>query len=654
MFQTRASQLLTATELAAIRNHLPLNITTNDSLLPSDLASFLGMTALPDMDRSSHLFEAMYRLFAKLGTLPFIGHTIPSHPQGEITEKEALAAASLGPKAENKPSNQENSGANVLASTSPHAESHVDLCLPPAQRAGYSLTIKSLLVAICVHMHRLPEIWTGFDYVGLLFWALAEEQGETERTVDIPNSSSEKAEQERDPDHFIVKVLQSKETHDQGLAIAARQIDWNTLETLPDLTAENPAVFRNMFVHAQDLSSVFALMLFMKSLATSLKSTLLAELTSTKWGAYETAANALVKHYSASDRISYPQFRSGMRLTLYFQNALRECLQKEVLCKAGEKQPAFEFTSSRLVTEAMVAQVAVMLGSDNVKLAANRDPAEDVAQGVAANVSSVAMSTQNLVELYNGSKSGFSIRSLEQKILNWHAPTILFVAGKRVKTLNKRYQSFDAEFPRYFRSDELSLQPGQSPNDRLMYAVYMSEPWRVSNKANFGNAETVLLALQPRSAAFPSTGTSVHLGRLVYFNTQGMGIGFGNDQPINKNHVRRYNPGSVSLTIEANLEFAVFRHTPSAANSPSFFRHEPPPPDSPLSSADYEDRFVITGLEVWGIGSTKELQVQKRQWEWEEQQAQARQSINLRNMGEDRAFMEMAGLVGNHGSGGSV
>ena len=72
------------------------------------------------------------------------------------------------------------------------------------------------------------------------------------------------------------------------------------------------------------------------------------------------------------------------------------------------------------------------------------------------------------------------------------------------------------------------------------------------------------------------------------------------------------------------------------------------------SSQDYEDRFLITDLEVWGVGSSKELEEQKKQWDWEKKQAEARQSVNLRSMGEDRALLEMVGLVGNHGSGGSV
>ncbi|KAM9923335.1 hypothetical protein OXX80_011582 [Metschnikowia pulcherrima] len=131
-----------------------------------------------------------------------------------------------------------------------------------------------------------------------------------------------------------------------------------------------------------------------------------------------------------------------------------------------------------------------------------------------------------------------------------------------------------------------------------------------------------------------------------------MGIGFGNEQPVNKNNTRRHLPGSVSLTIEANLEFGIFRHIVNAgANTPRFFETSS---QDTVRDQDYEDRFMITDLEVWGVGSTKELDEQRKQWEWEEKQAQARQGVNLRNLGEERAFLEMAGLVGNQGSGGSV
>jgi hypothetical protein len=100
------------------------------------------------------------------------------------------------------------------------------------------------------------------------------------------------------------------------------------------------------------------------------------------------------------------------------------------------------------------------------------------------------------------------------------------------------------------------------------------------------------------------------------------------------------------------LEYAVFRHISSQAGSGTTSFSTGVQPE--ISGHDYEDRFLITDLEVWGVGSSKELEEQKKQWDWEKKQAEARQSVNLRSMGEDKALLEMVGLVGNHGSGGSV
>ena len=55
-----------------------------------------------------------------------------------------------------------------------------------------------------------------------------------------------------------------------------------------------------------------------------------------------------------------------------------------------------------------------------------------------------------------------------------------------------------------------------------------------------------------------------------------------------------------------------------------------------------------------GCGGEKELEEQVKLWQWEEMEAKRRQHINLQSMGEDRALLEMAGLVGQHQSGGSV
>lgn len=245
----------------------------------------------------------------------------------------------------------------------------------------------------------------------------------------------------------------------------------------------------------------------------------------------------------------------------------------------------------------------------------------------------VTVSPFNVIPLYNGSQSGFSVRSLETKIFKWQAPTILLVSGRRVRRTNKRYDEFDEEFPRYFRGSE-----SEKPDETITYAVFVNSPWQHSNKKNFGDAYTAIACLSPFFETFKAKAPES-----VYFNNVGMGLGFGNDQPINKSAFRRYQPGSVSLTIEQNLEFAVFRHVDGGLHTPDYFQKS--------LRGNYEDRFVIKGLEVWGVGSDEQLRDQKSQWKWEEEQANARQSVNVRGMGEERAFLEMAGLVGNYAGG---
>lgn len=255
-----------------------------------------------------------------------------------------------------------------------------------------------------------------------------------------------------------------------------------------------------------------------------------------------------------------------------------------------------------------------------------------------------SVSTSRLIKLYSGLESGFLLRSLELKIFKWNAPTVFVVSGKRLKRrtvdTNKRYELFEALYPRFFKN--YILRDWQGESDTVTYMVYVNVPWRVSNKTNFGDSSTLIMAMEPRVDYFLGTK-----GELVYFNNVGMGLGFGNDQPIVKNTLKKLLPGNVSLTVESNLEFCVFRQVTSAGSgsvlsmfSPSRSLHE-----------DYEDRFMITDLEVWGVGSDEELQEQLKEWAWEQKQAEARRTVNLKNMGEERAFLEMVGLVGNHGGG---
>lgn len=258
----------------------------------------------------------------------------------------------------------------------------------------------------------------------------------------------------------------------------------------------------------------------------------------------------------------------------------------------------------------------------------------------------------NLVKLFDGSSAGFSLRSLETCVLKWQAPSILLISGKRLsrktRSTNRRYLQFEERFPpiQVSNASEENLRKG----DIITIAVYFELPWKKSEKTTFGNQKTTIISLLPVFDMFKAKDNQSSKSFASFSSF--MGIGIGNDQPpLAKpiTHSQPYLAGDISLSIEPNLEYAVWRHLGKSGNSCRFSK------GLKVSAAqDSESRISIRSIQVWGIGSDEQLAEQKRQWAWENQQAEARQNINVDALGDDRAFLEMAGLVGNHGAGGLV
>lgn len=44
---------------------------------------------------------------------------------------------------------------------------------------------------------------------------------------------------------------------------------------------------------------------------------------------------------------------------------------------------------------------------------------------------------------------------------------------------------------------------------------------------------------------------------------------------------------------------------------------------------DWQDRFQIEEIEVWGCGGDKEAEEQRKMWAWEEREALLRRNVNL-------------------------
>lgn len=248
--------------------------------------------------------------------------------------------------------------------------------------------------------------------------------------------------------------------------------------------------------------------------------------------------------------------------------------------------------------------------------------------------------------LYSGNDAGFSMGSFESKVFNWRAPTLLLVSGTRLaREPDSGQEAFFAESlpPKRF--------PDGSEKDRVIFGVYVREPWRRTHKDCFGDSETVLFQLAPIHDVFPASTINTNYVAFTKAPVHQPFLSFGCPHPkpsqSNRKH-GRYSLGGVSMLLNDSFEFGVFSHdytTRGGAFHTSLTR-----------KFDFQDRFQVENMEVWGCGGDQEAKAQAERWAWEEREAEARRRVNLGtgDIDADRALLEMAGLVGGNRSGGSM
>lgn len=250
-----------------------------------------------------------------------------------------------------------------------------------------------------------------------------------------------------------------------------------------------------------------------------------------------------------------------------------------------------------------------------------------------------------LKKLYVGSNAGFSMRSFETKVFKWNAPSFMFIKGKIIDP-DAKETARERAFNEAVRPLDKNGKQLTKSYKHVSFGIYIAQPWRASSKACFGDETTVLFQLDPVMDKFPSS--SIKHDYVYFSRSHPGGIGIGSMPPQIRpsgNLPKGFSIGNVSLTLDESLEFGVFRHLGRGGSfKPSLSR----------PSAEWEDRFQISEVEVWGCGKDEDLEEQKKRWEWEEREAALRSKVNIDTMKEDRALLELAGLVGNHGSGGSV
>lgn len=251
---------------------------------------------------------------------------------------------------------------------------------------------------------------------------------------------------------------------------------------------------------------------------------------------------------------------------------------------------------------------------------------------------------RRLRPLYLGGDAGFSMGSIEQKVFNWRAPSILLVAGTRLPAEpdGARERSFADTLPAKRFPDGAS---GNSTNGRVVFGAYLDVPWKHTYKEAIGGSDALLFQLEPIHEVFRASTIVTDYATFTKF-----GVSFGSPPPRTRpvsGLSSKASMGAVSLMLDESLEFGVFNHDVTGGGS--FY-------PSQTRKSDWQDRFEIESLEIWGCGGDAEAEKQRAAWAFEEREAAARQGIiRGRDIESDRALLEMAGLVGNHNaSGGSM
>ena len=245
--------------------------------------------------------------------------------------------------------------------------------------------------------------------------------------------------------------------------------------------------------------------------------------------------------------------------------------------------------------------------------------------------------------LYSGDSDGFSINSVSQKVINWKAPTLLLVSGRRVdlNTQSQHMRSFTGKLPHRILPQSSQTNGDE---DRLVYGVYLNVPWKQTHKDAIGDSKTMLFQLEPIHDVFQASTLNRDY---LTFNLES-GIGIGVPPPRSSlGHAHSLVLGPVSLYLNDTLEFGVFTHDDSGGGAFGTSRSR---------SGAWRDIFEIDALEVWGCGGDEEAAKQRAAWKWEEREAAARRGVTLGNDKDATyALLEMAGIVGGASrTGGSM
>ena len=215
--------------------------------------------------------------------------------------------------------------------------------------------------------------------------------------------------------------------------------------------------------------------------------------------------------------------------------------------------------------------------------------------------------------LFRASHDGFSMAGFEQNILRYPGPSVLLV---RSSTL--------------LRASPAAAAGGEGEKTggsvRLL-GMFVDTPWKHSSKDNFGDVATCFFLNTPSSTATVATGASSpgeeeklrrYPGKAFFSKSHGVGCG----RPPNRVS------GTDTMSLDTSLEVCTVRDAIGATT------------------------YQVDDVEVWGLGG--DVEAQKKAWEWEEKEAERRRQVNVKDLEAEYDFLQLAGLVGQNRSGGSV
>lgn len=320
--------------------------------------------------------------------------------------------------------------------------------------------------------------------------------------------------------------------------------------------------------------------------------------------------------------------------------------------------------------------------------------------------------------LYTGSHDGFGMNAFERHVFKFSGPTLLLVRGQVIPDNSPLVKSNPSlrEFRESIPHSNFPSSPeafGTAPEDEdakersthVTYGAFVPTPWCSTPTVCFSSKDTILFQIEPRTFIFKASQRIQHYAYFNESDNEHPGVGFGSPAPCGNQrtptfgsatfrpHRRRSSfgfigdqpitgppprlpLGPVSLHLDTSFEFGVFNHdssgggsfrpSPVAQTSPTPFTSSDSRPTTADSGADpnddvvsWQDRFLVTELEVWGLGKSptgEELVQQALKWDWEQREVERRRGVNLRSIDRDadRELLKMAGIIKDDGGGGSV